>query len=154
VASKLGRRWIACDAGSVAIHVARRRLSALPGAKPFVLERDSRAEVDLDGRKLGVRVAVDGAHAALELTSYGMPGHPSLTPGDWSQQLLGWCVDWESTGDALRVGSSFWRSRRGELACTATHRFERPGRHRIRVRAYDVLGGSATRVVAVHVRPK
>ena len=128
--------------------------SALAGAKPFVLERDARAEADLAGRKLGATVALEGAQAALTLTSYSMPRHASLAPGPWSQQLLGWCVDWESTGDALRVGSSFWRNRQGELSCSATHRFERAGRYRVRVRAYDVLGGSATRVVPVHVSPK
>lgn len=38
VAEKLGRRWIAADLGRFAIHTARKRLLALPGVKPFVVQ--------------------------------------------------------------------------------------------------------------------
>jgi 16S rRNA G966 N2-methylase RsmD len=156
VASKLGRRWVACDAASVAIHVARRRLAALEGARPFVIERDVRAVAADDDRKLEVRAAVEGADCTLTLASYAIPrpASASLAGTSWTQQLEGWCVDWNGRGDTLRVGSGTWRNRRGDLACSATHRFDRPGRYRVRVRAYDVLGGSATCVVPVHVRPE
>ncbi len=156
VASKLGRRWIASDAAAIAIHVARRRLAVLGGASPFVIERDARVAARGEERKLGVRTVTLGAQCTLTLTSYGMPRHASSAlPGtSFPQQLEGWCVDWDSQGDTLRVSSSAWRTRRGELPCSATHHFERPGRYRIRVRAYDVLGGSATRVVPVLVHPK
>jgi len=156
VASKLGRRWIASDAAAIAIHVARRRLAVLGGTSPFVIERDARVAAVGEERKLGVRTVTLGAQCTLTLTSYAMPRHASsaLSGTSFPQQLEGWCVDWDSQGETLRVSSSVWRNRRGELPCSATHRFERPGRYRIRVRAYDVLGGSATRVVPVIVRPK
>ncbi|HZP94997.1 MAG TPA: DNA methyltransferase [Candidatus Limnocylindria bacterium] len=38
VAEKLGRRWIAADLGRFAIHTARKRLLALQGVKPFVVQ--------------------------------------------------------------------------------------------------------------------
>jgi hypothetical protein len=155
VASKLGRRWIACDASPVAIHVARKRLGALGGARPFAVERDARAVVIGGRRKLGVRVAVERSECTLTVTSYSMPHHvrhAALARSTWSQQLEGWCVDWGGVDDTLRVGSSLWRNRRGDLPCSATHRFDRPGRYGIRIRAYDILGGSATRVVSVYIR--
>lgn len=38
VAEKLNRRWIACDLGRFAVHTARKRLLAIPGVKPFVVQ--------------------------------------------------------------------------------------------------------------------
>ncbi|MGA2605952.1 MAG: site-specific DNA-methyltransferase [Terriglobia bacterium] len=38
VAEKLSRRWIACDLGRFAVHTARKRLLAIPGVKPFVIQ--------------------------------------------------------------------------------------------------------------------
>jgi DNA modification methylase len=38
VAEKLGRRWIACDLSRFAIHTTRKRLLAVSGAKPFVVQ--------------------------------------------------------------------------------------------------------------------
>jgi len=38
VAEKLGRRWITCDLGRFAIHTARKRLLAIEGVKPFVVQ--------------------------------------------------------------------------------------------------------------------
>jgi 16S rRNA G966 N2-methylase RsmD len=38
VAEKLGRRWIACDLSRFAIHTTRKRLLALPGVRPFVVQ--------------------------------------------------------------------------------------------------------------------
>ncbi len=151
VASKLGRRWLACDASAVAIHVARKRLLAIEGAPPFVLERESRASAVEGAREVGARVEVQGKQCVLTLTSYAMPRHASLG-GPWSQRLDGWSVEWDARERAMNVSRSFWRTRRGELACTAIHRFDRPGRYRVRVRAYDVLGGSADVVLPVHIR--
>lgn len=38
VAEKLGRRWIACDLSRFAIHTTRKRLLAIPGVRPFVVQ--------------------------------------------------------------------------------------------------------------------
>ena len=38
VAEKLGRRWIACDLGRSALHTTRKRLLAIPGVRPFVVQ--------------------------------------------------------------------------------------------------------------------
>lgn len=144
VASKLGRRWIACDAAPIAIHVGRRRLLGLARHRPFVVERDARVRVDEGGRSLDADVIASSRGATVTLRSYVLPRHPALAGRPWAHSLEGYCIDWSSDGRAFNAGSSVWRGRRGELACTAEHRFDRGGRHRVRVRAYDVLGGSAT----------
>jgi adenine-specific DNA-methyltransferase len=38
VAEKLGRRWLTCDLGRFAIHTTRKRLLAIEGVKPFVVQ--------------------------------------------------------------------------------------------------------------------
>jgi adenine-specific DNA-methyltransferase len=38
VAEKLNRRWIACDLGRFSIHTARKRLLAIKGVKPFIVQ--------------------------------------------------------------------------------------------------------------------
>ncbi len=38
VAEKLDRRWIGCDLGRFAVHTIRKRLLAIPGVKPFVVQ--------------------------------------------------------------------------------------------------------------------
>jgi len=38
VAEKMGRRWITCDLGRFSIHTARKRLLAIPGVRPFVVQ--------------------------------------------------------------------------------------------------------------------
>jgi len=47
VAEKLNRRWIACDLGRFAIHTARKRLLAIPGIKPFVVQNLGKYERQL-----------------------------------------------------------------------------------------------------------
>jgi adenine-specific DNA-methyltransferase len=47
VAEKLGRRWITCDIGRFAIHVARKRLLAISGVRPFVVQNLGKYERQL-----------------------------------------------------------------------------------------------------------
>ena len=71
VAEKLGRRWIACDLSRFAIHTTRKRLLAIPGVRPFVVqnlgkyERQLWQQVEFPGSARASRAAVsalaDGA---------------------------------------------------------------------------------------------
>jgi adenine-specific DNA-methyltransferase len=47
VAEKLGRRWIACDLGRFAIHTTRKRLLAISGVRPFVVQNLGKYERQL-----------------------------------------------------------------------------------------------------------
>jgi adenine-specific DNA-methyltransferase len=47
VAEKLKRRWITCDLGRFAIHTTRKRLLAIPGVRPFVIQNLGKYERQL-----------------------------------------------------------------------------------------------------------
>jgi hypothetical protein len=99
---------------------------------------------------------VEGRTCTLELESFvprgnGIPADVRAGVTHWSQWLEGWCVDWEHEGGPLRSGSQVWRGRRG-LGRSATHVYERPGRHVALVKVFDVLGGEASLAVRVDVR--
>lgn len=61
VAEKLGRRWIACDLGRFAIHTTRKRLLAVPGVKPFVVQNLGKYE-----RSAWAAAEFNAAHEARE----------------------------------------------------------------------------------------
>ena len=147
VAEKLGRRWVACDASPVAIHATRKRLLAMPDARPFVVE--SLGPVAAQG-KLAARSAIEGRRCTIELASF-VPLVVARAVAHWSQWLEGWCVDWEHDGGPLRASSRIWRTR-ARLPLSAIHAYPRAGRYVALVKAFDILGGTATRALPVHVR--
>jgi hypothetical protein len=174
VAEKLGRRWVASDASPIAVHTARKRLMRLPQVGPFVVQQtvdpavaassapvdaagESTSPVDAAPRKLGARVAVDGRSATIELASFALPAR--AVPGaalaqveHWSQWIDGWCIDWDHRGGALHAGSRLWRARaQSNLALTARHDYDGPGRYVALVKAFDVLGGATTKRLEVEV---
>jgi hypothetical protein len=172
VAEKLGRRWVACDTSPVAVHATRKRLLRLPQVGPIVVQhaapiapgspvRLARGEVRSQPpsapRKLGARVAVDGRSATIELASFALPRRAVPTAvraevAHWSQWLDGWCIDWDHRGGALVAGSHVWRPRaRAALPLSATHSYDGPGRYVALVKAFDVLGGEATKRLEVDV---
>ena len=172
VAEKLGRRWVACDASPIAVHTTRKRLLRLPQVRPLVVQHAgepssasplrtqpgrARPRSSSGPRKLGARVAVDGRSATIELASFALPRR-AVTPAarsgvaHWSQWLEGWCIDWDHRGGALVTGSRVWRPRaQSSLALSATHAYDSPGRYVALVKAFDVLGGEATKRLEVEV---
>ena len=108
-------------------------------------------------RRLGARVAVDGRSATIELASFALPRGAVCTSArprvdHWSQWIDGWCIDWDHRGGALVTGSRVWRSRgQTGLPLSATHAYDGPGRYVALVKAFDVLGGEATKRLEVEV---
>jgi hypothetical protein len=169
VAEKLGRRWVACDVSPIAVHTTRKRLLRLPQVRPLVVQSarpspsslrpdaQPRPPVRLVPRKLDARVAVHGRSATIELASFALP--PRAVPpsaraavAHWSQWIEGWCIDWDHHGEALVTGSRVWRSRaQADLALSATHAYDGPGRYVALVKAFDVLGGEAVKRLEVEV---
>jgi hypothetical protein len=167
VAEKLGRRWVACDASPIGVHTTRKRLLRLPQVGPLLVQSvatgssspsaEGESAVRRAARKLGARVAVDGRSATIELASFALP--PRAVPpsaraavAHWSQWIDGWCIDWDHRGGALVTGSRVWRSRaQADLALSATHAYDGPGRYVALVKAFDVLGGEAVKRLEVEV---
>ena len=68
VAEKLGRRWITCDLGRFAIHTTRKRLLAIPGVRPFVVQNLGKYERQLwAGAEFGES---SGKQAAAQQRAY------------------------------------------------------------------------------------
>jgi hypothetical protein len=154
VARDLGRRWIACDSGAMALHATRRRLLAAPGTRPFVVEGVSAARRDAAGRRLRVTTDVEARRATLGLVSFALPrgaapprARAAVT--HWSQWIEGWCVDWDHHGGPLRAGAGAWRLKSPRLSLALSHAYPRAGRYEALVRVYDLLGGVTTRAVPV-----
>ncbi len=61
VAEKLGRRWIACDLSRFAVHTTRKRLLAVPGVKPFVVQNLGKYE-----RSAWAAAEFDATHEARD----------------------------------------------------------------------------------------
>jgi DNA modification methylase len=160
VAEKLGRRWIACDSGPVAVHASRKRLLSMQTVTPFVVQgvgtmqpRSCRSS----GRKLTVRKAVDGRRATLELASFALPAGAvppaaRVAVSHWSQWIEGWCVDWDHRGGPLVAGSRSWRTRSSQLALEGAFTYARGGRYAARVQVFDLLGGVTAQTVRIDVR--
>jgi len=136
VASRLGRRWIACDQAPVAVITCYRRLLLQPSAPAFGLwgpaewpgePLEPRVEIDVRGLQASVRlVGLDGA----ESDGAAFPAPVAL-----------WEVDWETPSGGFR---SRWQAARRwqspEIDLVAAHTFATPGKRRLSVRAFDHLG--------------
>ena len=74
VAERLGRRWIACDLGRFAIHTTRKRLLAIPGVKPFVVQNlgkyERQAWMTAEFEKPEDRAATEAAYRRFILDLY------------------------------------------------------------------------------------
>ena len=75
IAEKLNRRWIACDLGRFAIHTTRKRLLAIPGVKPFVVQNlgkyERQAWMTSEFDRPADRAASEARYRAFILQLYG-----------------------------------------------------------------------------------
>ncbi len=159
VADRLGRRWVGCDCGHLAIETTRRRLLSQARAQPFVVANCGVAPgiVDADSVtatpaspfsvEANVHPNSDGNWVVTLLKCTGAPP-PQITAAArhqdfrWSDLIDAWSVSW---GDAAEPGTVDWwsfrtrRHRRLELE-SAPHEFARPGTYTVCIRALDVHG--------------
>ncbi|MFT3773782.1 MAG: site-specific DNA-methyltransferase [Minicystis sp.] len=130
VAHKLGRRFVGCDSGRVAIHAARKRLLGL-GASFELLEIDgATADASLPAVAIHAEPAGGRGEVRLRLDDGGAEG------------IDYWAVDWDHDGRIFRTG---WHaSREGKkrtLPLTAEHAFAAGGSYRIAVLVAGAHGG-------------
>lgn len=157
VASKLGRRWVACDASPLAVHATRKRLLAAADPRPLVVQRlADEPDLAVARGKLTTRARVDGRACTVELRSFDLGPAAASVPRavrervtHWSQWIEGWCVDWDHRGGALHAGASVWRGRGRELPVSVTRSCEPPVGRVVLVRVFDVLGRATTRAARV-----
>jgi DNA modification methylase len=148
VAEKLGRRWIGCDKGAVAIHTAKKRLLSLKvpagvealdrGCSPFALYT-SAAPAQEEGSLAGVSIALERAGA--KRARVRLSGEAAV---DY------WAIDWDHDGRVFKAGWFAARGKkRGSLPIEAEHAWARPGPRRVAVQLLDAAGSESRRVLAV-----
>jgi hypothetical protein len=133
VAERLGRRWLACDSGALAVHLTRKRLLALPATAPF----DEYA-ADPAGEAAP-------ATAAYELT-IKPPGEVTLTldPAE-AAQIDYWAVDFEYQDRFCPTWRGFRTRKRPALATSCTHTYAAAGPRTLAVRTLDRQGRGGLR---------
>ena len=139
VAEKLGRRWIGCDMGSVAVHTTRKRLLALAGCSAFeILEPAGSATSRRDDlfSAVSVRSAIEGDRVTLRL--------------EGASNVDLWSVDWDHDGEVFRGSFHASRTKKGgQPALEASHTYATPGARRIAVQLVDTAGVESRRILEV-----
>ena len=137
VAEKLGRRWIGCDVGGVAVHTAKKRLLALPACSAFeVMESAGAARVEATFGEVSVTATKKAGRVTVRLEE--------------ASKVDFWAVDWEYDGQVLRASSHASRTKKeGALVLEASHAYAAPGVRRIAVQLVDSAGVESRRVVEV-----
>jgi DNA modification methylase len=133
VAEALGRQWLVCDISPMAVHIARKRLLALPSHRGFtVLAEDGGQPASAAAEQLPtVTVAPDGS-VTLALRQ------PEET--DY------WAVQWEGASWQGPLRADWVSCRRYGLGqspsveASVTHRYPQKGRHAIAVHVGDADG--------------
>jgi DNA modification methylase len=125
VATQLGRRWLACDSGPLAIHLTRKRLLTLPACPPFDEWRVASGEEAL------VPVAVENCMQPGGRVDVELAGAAGV---DY------WAVDFDYHG-VFRPGWRAFRTRkRPTLDSACAHTYPAPGRYILAIRALDRAG--------------
>ncbi len=137
VASRLGRRWLACDASRLAVHTTHRRLLLQPEAGAYTLEQARHPE---DEPPLRPRLALHSegrkVTAALEFSP--------LDSGEVASALDEidlWEIDWEHDGRTFSSQAQAVRGwREAALPTRLEHVYDRSGHHVVKLRLADRYG--------------
>jgi DNA modification methylase len=150
VAEKLGRRWVGCDAGRVAIHTARKRLLGLRKTEPgSAFGRGCSALEILADKPLEQAPIRFDATVELERRA-PRTVRVELTPGPDAIDF--WAVDWDYQGGPLQSSWQALRARKGDvLPLEAAHVYGAAGIYRIAVQVIDAAGAEARKVLPVRI---
>ncbi len=121
VSEKLKRRWITCDLGRFAIHTARKRLLAIPGVRPFIVQNLGKYERQLwqagefgkgDGAKRAEARQRDYVHFILGLyQAKPLNGYSWLHGVKGGRMVHVGAVDAPvSVGDVAQIAAEFKRA--------------------------------------------
>jgi DNA modification methylase len=160
VAEKLNRRWIAADAGLIAIHTTRKRLLRLDRVRPFTIQNAGPTPMrttvpQRNGRDVKLEVARSGDEVTVRLL--GVAAGTNVKASRLAiRRAMGWvdywAVDWNFDGRLFRP--AWWALRgKGErpMPLAANHRYASAGAYVIAVQVIDLLGQELTHRVPVRV---
>ncbi len=162
VAERLGRRWIGCDIGQLAIHETRKRLMGIEGCKPFELLHYGIQGDDANAPGSGyaeVQAKVEGKKAWVELVGFKIP-NPENVPTEvkkvvagWSDYVDYWAVDFDFRGDTFVNRWCSYRTMQDRKLKLSSTPFEylTKGSHKIRVKVVDVFGTNTSEGLTIDV---
>jgi DNA modification methylase len=137
VSARLGRRWLACDHSSLAIHTTYHRLLLECNARPFTLWKTKDLPSDLS---LKPKFSINRTGAKVTIKLQGLqPNETSTEP--FPENLDLWEVDWDYDGNIFRSRSQAVRQWRQEnINLSLTHTYKPLRAHTVCVRAVDSHG--------------
>jgi hypothetical protein len=139
VASRLGRRWLACDANPLAVHTSYRRLLLAKKVFPFTLWH---ADDQCIETRLSPVFTIDVADSTVSVQLEGVL-NAAETPASFPDNIVLWEVDWDHDGQVFRSQSRAVRDfRKHEFALELRGDLIAAGKQRIAVRAIDAAGNS------------
>jgi DNA modification methylase len=145
VAERLGRRWIACDSGPLAVHLTRKRLLSLPTCTPFD-EYGTSAECGVRSAECETQDAPNTPYA-IRHTVAGCTVTVTLDDATAATTDY-WAVDFAYEALFCPTWRSFRTRKRPGLLTTGTHTYPAPGPYTLAVRLVDKAGQSR-----LHYRP-
>nr|MDO8083895.1 DNA methyltransferase [Candidatus Sigynarchaeum springense] len=148
VAERLGRRWIGCDIGRLAVHTAFKRLMGIEGCRPFELLGLGGEPVATPHARVEARARVDGRKAMVELTGFTIIDPARVPPevkgavARWQDYVDYWAVDLDFRGDVFVNRWCSYRTRQDRKLDLISEQFEYPsnGKYKIMIKVVDVFG--------------
>ncbi len=132
VAERLGRRWLGCDVGPVAVQATRRRLLGM-AARPFAVAR------------IGVEPPpMPAPEVAWQEGRVHLLGLHGVGPDSWPAMVDCWAVQWTPEAGAFRPDWWGLRGQDGRLPVLSEPSPLRAGGGPPTVRVHGVDGGLAT----------
>ncbi len=149
VASRLGRRWIACDNAPLATRSTYRRMLLEDTPVPFSVWHTRESS---DKHRLELEVSVQQANKNVEISLTNLsPVEEELKP--FPENVVVWEVDWAYDGEVFRSTSQRARPwRKGSLDLCLSHTYPDAGTYKLGVRAFDPAGksGFSTQEITIH----
>ncbi len=142
VAEKLGRRFLGCDLGPLAVHTTKKRLLSLR-ADAARTSSFAALEILAEARK----TKAPEATFDVEIGPLGVPLGVKLTLPE-SASLDYWGVDWDHDGKTFRGGFHALREKRNApLPREAVHVYREAGEKQIAVQRVDTSGAELRRIL-------
>lgn len=139
VASRLGRRWLACDSSPLAFQTTHRRILLQQNPPPFSTWLTGPAD-SLRALHPRFEIAQEGRRA--EVTVTGLDGE-SVGDPPFPEGLVVWEIDWDHDGRLFRSQSQAARRwRAAEMPLSLVHEYAGPAEHTFCLRVTDARGRS------------
>jgi DNA modification methylase len=163
VAGKLDRRWIGCDSGQLAIHVARKRLIGISGCIPFDILAPGGQQLESpdpgtiqhpEKASIVLKPKVEGNRVRVELAGFAEPGEAKADVHDWVDLVDYWAIDFDHADGPFVSRWASYRTMQESKLELKSDPFEYPakGTYMIRVKVVDIFGIETSDSLSIDVK--